>query len=231
MAQAGGRKRSIGGKMEGKYVYCVIESDGERKSFGNLGFRGQEVYTIVCKDFAAVVSDSPIEEYDATGGKVEAHRKVAAEVMKDYSVLPVAYGMVFKNKKILLLTMRKARKAMRKAMKAVKNKVELGVKVVLPNGAPGWDGKRRDAIIKQCESDFSVLKKIAAESKKLRLFSDRLILNASFLVDRDKIDEFSGAVGRSKDEHQTLKIQYSGPWPPYNFVDIHILGKQRGGFR
>lgn len=205
----------------GKYVYCIIKSDGERKSFGSIGFGGEEVYTIEYKDFVAVVSDSPVKEYEATEEEVEVHKKIAEKVMKDYSVLPVAYGMVFRNKKILLLTMSKARKAMRKAMKAVDNKVELGIKVILPKEAAGWDGK-------QCESDFGTLRKIAAESKKLKLFSERLILNASFLVDRDRIEEFSRAVGELKDKYESLKVQYSGPWPPYNFVDIHILGKRRG---
>lgn len=216
--------------MEGKYVYCVIKSDGERKSFGSIGFEGEEVYTIGYKDFAAVVSDSPVREYEATEQEVEIHKRVAEQVMKDYSVLPVAYGMVFRNKKILLLTMSKARKAMKKAMKAVDNKVELGIKVILPKEAAEWDGKNREEFIKQCEPNFNALKRIATESKKLKLFSERLILNASFLVDRDKVGEFSRAAGELNDKYQ-LKIQYTGPWPPYNFVDIHILGKRRGGFR
>lgn len=217
--------------MTGKYVYCIFKADGARKSFGNIGFEGEEVYTITYKDFVAVVSDSPLKEFEPIEEEVEIHRKVAAEVMKEYSVLPVAYGMVFKDKKILLLTMRKAMKAMKKAVKAVDNKVELGVKVIWPKEVTEWDGKNRDEHIRQCESDFGALKKIAAESKKLRLFSQRLILNASFLVDKDRMDEFSGEVGRLKDKYQSLKIQYTGPWPPYNFVDIHILGRQRGGFR
>lgn len=213
--------------MEGKYVYCIIT--GEGRNFGNIGFDGGEVYTISYKNFAAVVSDSPLKEYEPTEEDVEAHKKVAERVMEEYSVLPVAYGMVFKNKKILLLTMRKALKAMRKAMKAVNNKIELGVKVVLPKEMAEGDEERNE-YIKQWEQEFSALRKIAAESKKLRLFTQRLILNASFLVDRDKVEEFSRAVGRLRGKYP-LKIQYTGPWPPYNFVDIHILGRRRGGFR
>lgn len=212
--------------MTGKYVYCVIKADGGRKSFGNIGFGEEEVYTIRYKDFAAVVSDSPVKEYEATEEDVEIHKRVAEKVMKDYSVLPVAYGMVFKNKKLLLLAMNKARKPMKKAMKAVDNGVELGVKAIIPKESsisPPVDGWASDI--------FEYLKRKAVESKKLRLFSQRLILNASFLVERDKIEEFSKEVGGLKDKYGPLKIQYTGPWPPYNFVDIHILGKRRGGFR
>lgn len=216
--------------MMGKYVYCILPYNGERKSLGNIGFEWREVCTIGDKYFSAVVSDSPLKEFEPKEEEVRVHKRVAEELMKEHSVLPVAYGMVFKNNKILLLTMRKARKAMRKAMKAVNNKLELGIKIVLPKEDAEWDEKR-EGYAKQWESDFAALKRIASESKKLRLFSQRLILNSAFLVDRNKVEEFSRAVERLGGKYPSFKIQYTGPWPPYNFVDIHILGRQRGGFR
>lgn len=210
----------------GKYVYCIIKSPGEKKSIGNIGFGGEEVYTLEHKDFAPVVSNAPVKKYEVSEKEVELHRKVVEQVMKEYSVLPVAYGMVFKNKKLLLVAMGAGYKAMKKAMKEIDNKVELGVKILLPREVLQWDGKEK------CKSDFlEALKKIAVQSKELKLFSERLILNASFLVDRDKIDKFSDEVERLGSEYANLKVQYSGPWPPYNFVDIQILSKRRGGFR
>ena len=65
----------------------------------------------------------------------------------------------------------------------------------------------------------------------LKSFSDRMLLNASFLIDKDKIGDFSEAVEQLSNGDSGMKVQYSGPWPPYNFVDIHILSKRRGGFR
>ncbi|MEN4007049.1 MAG: GvpL/GvpF family gas vesicle protein [Methanobacterium sp.] len=208
---------------EGKYVYCVIPSDGKKKSFGNIGFDGEEVYTIKYKDFEAVVSDSPVKEYELTSENMDVHKNVAAQVLEDHSVLPVAYNMVFKNKKILLFAMSKARKGMRRAVSVVDKKVELGLKIALPKDTnPSKDLKN------EIESKFfKDLSKIAAESKKLRLFSDRLILNAAFLLDRDKVEEFSKMIEKLDFKDNSLKIQYSGPWPPYNFVDIRILSRRR----
>ncbi len=210
----------------GRYVYCMIKSQGEKKSFGNIGFKGEEVYTLEYKDFAPVVSSAAVKKYEVSDEEVELHRKVIEQVMKEHSVLPVAYGMVFKNKKLLLVAMSAGYKAMKKAMSEVDNKVELGVKVFLPKEAASWDGKEK------CKSDFmEALRKKAAQSKELKLFSDRLIMNASFLVDRNKIDGFSGEVEQLGNKYPDIKIQYSGPWPPYNFVDIQILSRRRGGFR
>lgn len=217
---------NAGEQDSGRYVYCVIKSPGEKKSFGSIGFGGEEVYTLGYKDFAPVVSSAPVKKYEVSEEEVEIHRKVVERVMEEYNVLPVAYGMVFKNKKLLLVAMSAGYKAMKKAMKEVDNRVELGVKVFLPKEDSQNDGKDR------CRSDFlEALRKIAAQSKELKLFSERLILNASFLVDRDKIDDFSGEVERLGNKYANLKTQYSGPWPPYNFVDIQILSKRKGGFR
>lgn len=214
------------GQESGKYVYCMIKSQGEKKSFGNIGFGGEEVYTLEYRDFAPVVSNAAVKKYEVSDEEVELHRRVEEQVMKEHSVLPVAYGMVFKNKKLLLFAMSAGYKAMKKAMSEVDNRVELGVKVFQSKEAAAWDGKEK------CKSDFlEALKKKAVQSKELKLFSDRLVLNASFLVDRDKIDDFSCEVEPLGNKYPNLKIQYSGPWPPYNFVDIQILSRRRGGFR
>jgi hypothetical protein len=116
---------------------------------------------------------------------------------------------------------------MKKAMKIVDNKVELGVKIILPQD---FDGDLQK--VEQCKSEFSnSLKQIAFDSKNLNLFSKRLIMNGSFLVEKDKIEAFSDEVERLRTKYDSFKVRYSGPWSPYNFVDIHIMSQQRGGFR
>lgn len=230
------------GQESGKYVYCIIKSQGEKKSFGNIGFGGEEVYTLEYRDFAPVVSNAAVKKYEVSDEDVELHRRVEEQVMKEHSVLPVAYGMVFKNKKLLLFAMSAGYKAMKKAMNEVDNRVELGVKVFLPKEASQFDEPVKKGLIslgsskldgkEKCKTDFlEALKKKAVQSKELKLFSDRLVLNASFLVDRNAIEDFSGEVEQLGNKYANLKIQYSGPWPPYNFVDIQILSRRKGGFR
>ncbi len=214
--------------QNGKYVYCIVKAQDEQESFGNIGFQGKEVYTIKCKEFSPVVSDAIFKKYDIGDEEdIKTHTLVVNEVMKKYSVIPVAYGMVFKNKKLVEISMRSGHKAMRKAIKIVDNKVELGVKIILPKD---FDGDMQKA--EQCKSEFSKsLKQIAFDSKDLNLFSKRLIMNGSFLVEKDKIEAFSDEVERLTTKYDSFKVSYSGPWSPYNFVDIHILSQQRGGFR
>lgn len=213
---------------KGKYVYCVIKSPEERISFGNMGFEGEEVYTLDYRSLSPVVSDVAFREYAVNEEDVEVHKKVVEHVMGEHSVLPVAYGMTFKNRKLLQIAMSAGYQAAQKAFLMVDGRVELGIKIFLPKEIDGWNEAKR----KDCRSDFlRSLKGLAADSKELKLFSDRLMLNAAFLVERLKVDEFSEQVDRTSSNYGELKVQYSGPWPAYNFVDIHILGKKRRGFR
>lgn len=226
-SRKGGRGRGPEGQGEGLYVYCIIRSPDERRSFGNIGFDDGEVYTLSYNDFAPVVSSSKMKEYGVDEVDIKVHKKVVEEVMREHSVLPVAYGMVFKNNKLLSVAMKTGHRAMKKAMDSVDGKVELGVKVLMPQSSKELNGK-----IEEFRSEImGCLGEIAADSRSLKLFSDRLLLNTSFLVDSERLDEFSDIVGRLAGDYGTLKVQYSGPWPPYNFVDIQILGKKRGGFR
>lgn len=211
---------------DGLYVYCIIRSNGEKKSFGNIGFGGNEVYTIDYKDFSPVISIAPIKKYEVNEDEVELHKNIVQLIMGEHSVIPVAYGMVFKNRKLITIAMNAGYKAIKKAMESIDNKIELGIKVIMPKDAE-LNGKKEE-----CKSEYlERLKKIANDSKELKMFSERLVLNASFLVAKEKIPEFSGEVENLTNKYDYLKTQYSGPWPPYNFVDIHVLSKKKGGFR
>ena len=213
----------------GKYVYCVIPFPiKERKSFGNIGFDASEVYTTEYRDLSPVVSDVTYRDYAAHEQEVEIHRNVVEQVMKEHSVIPVAYGMAFKSKKLLQIAMSAGYQAMQKALPIVDGKVELGIKVFLPKDLKPLNSAQKE----ECSTNFlESLLAISSDNKKLKLFSDRLILNSTFLVEKSCMDEFSLQVGRLQEKYHEMKVQYSGPWPAYNFVDIHILGGKRRGFR
>ena len=56
-----------------------------------------------------------------------------------------------------------------------------------------------------------------------RLLLDRMVINAAFLVDRDRQAEFDEAVQEVTTEHKDrMLFKYLGPVPPYNFVLIII---------
>jgi hypothetical protein len=84
--------------IEGKYLYCIIripasESPDQFTTLG-IGQRGDSVEPIQYQDLAAVVSDSPVIDYERTRRNMMAHTKVLEEVMETFTILPVRFGTV-----------------------------------------------------------------------------------------------------------------------------------------
>lgn len=213
-------------KPEGKYAYCLIESDSERIDFGKIGIDNTLVYAIPHRDIAVVVSDLPLKEYEVTEFNVTKHEDVIRRVMQDHTVIPMTFGMVFKNKEVLLSIVEGAYRAIKESLRLLDNKVELGIKAILTKEASESLNEKKEFMEKYVPFIFDSLSKYAVRAVKGKLFSDRLILNASFLVEKDKIEQFSEEVGKIGEKNNDLKIQYSGPWAPYHFVNINIGGKR-----
>jgi hypothetical protein len=67
------------------------------------------------------------------------------------------------------------------------------------------------------------LKPAAVASRSNKPIGDRMILNAAFLVERAHEAAFDERVKEiSRKYEEILTFKYSGPWPPYNFVNIKL---------
>jgi hypothetical protein len=206
------------GREQGKYFYGVILCS-EEKSFGHIGMNSDEVHTIPYRDIAAVVSDSPMKDYEITEDNTRRHVELLRQTMERYTVIPVEFGTTIKNEKILKHLLTKSYDPTRKCLKLVDNMVELGVKAILNSDIGFTDPEKR----KECTSDIlGTLNTMAKQSVAGNLFTNRLILNISFLVNKGDINAFSDKVAGIQEKYPMLKLLYSGPWPPHNFVYIKI---------
>lgn len=67
------------------------------------------------------------------------------------------------------------------------------------------------------------LKSVAVASRSNKPIGDKMILNAAFLVERKQENAFDERVKEiSRKYEEILTFKYSGPWPPYNFVNIKL---------
>ena len=62
--------------------------------------------------------------------------------------------------------------------------------------------------------------KIAVEKKLKRLQTENLLLNASYLVEKQRQNDFKKVFEQLKNAPSDLKFLFSGPWPCYNFVSL-----------
>jgi len=62
--------------------------------------------------------------------------------------------------------------------------------------------------------------KYASEKKLDSLKTEKLLLNASYLVEVGKVDDFKRAFNLVRAELRDFQFMLSGPWPAYNFIKI-----------
>jgi hypothetical protein len=246
------------GPQGGKYVYCIIRLDRARE-FGDIGIGGgQRVYTVHHQELAAVVSDTPIVIYDPTRENVLAHEFVNETVMREYTVIPMSFGTVFRSEDDVSELLRSTHGAFTDVLEKMQDKIEFGLKVL-------WD---RDKVMAEIEQEndeirrlkdeitrnaasstyfarmqlgrlvegameeasnrfvtdvHEALRPVAVASRSNKVIGDRMILNAAFLVERRREKEFDEKVKDvSRRYENTLNFKYTGPWPPYNFVNIKL---------
>jgi hypothetical protein len=58
------------------------------------------------------------------------------------------------------------------------------------------------------------------QNRELSGHEGEMVLNAAYLIERERIDELREIVAELEEHHRGLgvRIELTGPWPPYNFV-------------
>ena len=244
-------------EARGKYVYCIIRSSSPH-TFDVEGIQDPTaaVHTVHYQDLAAVVSDTPIEVQDPTRENVLAHERVNEAVMRDFTVIPMSFGTVFRTADDIMQLLTSAYDAFDSVLSKMRDKFEFGLKVV-------WNPQQ---VIEELESEdenlaalkreisssrgstyfarmqygrlvvsqlqersqqlvtriFEALRDVSVASRTNKPIGDRMILNAAFLVSRDAEEAFDARVQQIGRELSGLSFKYTGPWPPYNFVNIRL---------
>ncbi|HEX9492896.1 MAG TPA: GvpL/GvpF family gas vesicle protein, partial [Thermoanaerobaculia bacterium] len=139
---------------QGKYVYCIIKTDVPRE-FGSVGIggRGDRVYTVHYKEFAAVVSNCPLIVFDPTRENALAHEHVNELVMKDFTVLPMSFGTVFRTENDIKEFLKGTYDALSDVLQKMDGKIEFGLKV-------NWD---KDQVIKDIENENEEIRRLKEE--------------------------------------------------------------------
>ncbi|MFH9859455.1 GvpL/GvpF family gas vesicle protein [Streptomyces sp. NPDC017202] len=71
----------------------------------------------------------------------------------------------------------------------------------------------------------------APQNSALSRSSGQNVLNAAYLVPRTESEEFVERVDRTKDEEPGMRVELTGPWAAYSFVDPPADEGVRGGDR
>lgn len=209
------------------YIYGIVDGRINKtlKTKG-IGDRGDEVYCIHFKDVTAIVSNTPFEEYDPTEENTLAHEKVIQEVLKEgLTIAPMRFCTVLKSRADVMKLFNSAYLPFKKNILKIKNRLELDVKVFLDIEKLRTEISNDEELVKSSEKIATELderlKRIADAMVLEEQITEDMIMNASFLVHKEKIKEFREEIDDfDKKFTDKLKIRISGPTAPYNFVQM-----------
>ena len=203
-------------KNHKQYIYLYGIINNEDIELDVKGLKNMPIKKIDFKDISALTSSYPtlksvLKEEDAMR-----HADIVKKIAEKTTIIPVSYGTVFENQEILRTILSKSYLASKQTLMLIDGKIELGLKVVKNE----FDDANNGVAVEILES----LNKLSIKNIKGDVFSERLLLNHSFLAEKNKFSEFSEEIAKLEQKHNDLKFVYTGPWPPYSFVNIKISG-------
>ena len=69
---------------------------------------------------------------------------------------------------------------------------------------------------------LDLLRDVSVASRINKPIGDKMIMNTAFLISRDQESAFDAKVKSIAGKFDRLTFKYTGPWPPYNFVNIRL---------
>lgn len=196
------------------YVYGLIDKD---INTGIKGLKNKTIEKIKFKDIWVLTSPYPNLRPMVKEDEAMQHAEILKKIAKRTTIIPMSFGTVFKDQEILEAVLEKSYPIIKSTLEDIRGKIELGVKV-LKN--PDSD----DTYDKLASEILESLNKLSVKSVQGDRFSERLLLNYSFLVEKSRFSEFSEKIGELEMNNKDLKFVYTGPWPPYSFINIKIAG-------
>lgn len=174
-----------------------------------------ESYTVLPMRFCTVA-----ESTDEVLSFLEGHGRELKNLLRDLEgKKEIGIKIVWKNvKKIYEELVTENR-----AIKAVKNDGKQGDTHHLIRAGQMVEVALEEKKAVEGEEYIRPLRKISVKVKEGELKTEDMVVNASFLVDRDWLKEFDGRVEKIGDEHNgRIDIKYVGPMPPFSFVNLEL---------
>lgn len=186
-----------------------------------------------------------MKDADWLKAHVRRHADVLAEAQAIQTVIPLRFGCVMPNPSEIKKFVDAREEVLSDALTRLHNRSEFSVRVRfddegetdddlkgVPSGVADFLRKAA-ADVEHAPSPDGIadrihghLSRFAGEAMRNAVTDTSLILNATYLITMASEEEFRTEVRKLSSEFHALgiRIEVSGPWPPYHFVDIDFGG-------
>ena len=176
---------------------------------------------VAVRELAAIVGDSEYTVLEPTTERVAQYTEVVSSFARRGPVLPAPVGVVFKQKDAVHRWLELHYVALSDALSFVDNRV-VGRVHIWRAGAADEREVGSDLAAVAAES-LRVLRRTAVTTVPLRAEKVAgIVLSAAFLVEQNLWKEFASEVEEQGRRAPSLRFEFTGPWPPYDFVQMQL---------
>lgn len=233
-----------------KYLlYCIFLSQRHERHGTPHGVQGQPVSLVSNNGLSAAVSGIPDSELTPDISSVLAYQKVIESFHSHPAVggvIPMRYGCLFNGQSQVLTLLKECHSQYEALLEELGGCVEMGIRILTPKSLPRemqsifhrgeisnpgyaylfsrkaryaqeeWFAEQVNLVFQQCRTAFEGL---FVKCKEEYPTIGNLFPSIYFLVPKSSLNRFR-QVFRQVEVHESAKLLLSGPWPPYNFVQL-----------
>ena len=200
-------------------VYGVVMQDGQAPPRLPEG-----VKLLPLRELAAVTEEGDFTLKEVDQPMIQRHDEVVRSIFDKEAVLPAPVGTIFRSADVLTRWMELHYVALSDALAWVEGRVAARVHITR--------AQAREAD-KEAGSDLAAIAAEVTRSLRRHAVSivplrneevTGIVLTAAYLVERELWSEFRDEVNEEAEKHPLLKVELTGPWPPYDFVRMQFGG-------
>ena len=215
---------------------------------GVSGLFGNQTFLFPAGDLAVIVSEHTAEDSERIAAATIAqqaakdHARVIADCFKLSTVLPFRFNTTFADDDGLRRSVRSNQRHFLANVERLRGKAEMHLKVLVDDTCPGNSARNmtvgheyltslRESASRQRERQSKaralsvqmhrMFLPLAEEITCKRMESGKMLLDIAHLIDNKTIERYQNKYSSATTELKDCRMQLSGPWPPYHFVQKH----------
>ncbi|MBA2688123.1 MAG: GvpL/GvpF family gas vesicle protein [Gemmatimonadaceae bacterium] len=199
-------------------LYGVAASDSKAASLA------AGTTTVHFRHISAIVEVADYSKIEITAEELQKHSAIVEEVYAHTAILPAPPGTVFRSHENLLRWLELHYFTLVEALGQVEG--HSAARLVLSVAESPKNDEAAKKFQTLASEALRVFRKTSAATVIHPAEEDEegVITKASFLVETEKWKEFSAAVEAAAKQHLEFDFRLTGPWPPYDFVQMQFAG-------
>ena len=207
---------------------------------GINGLFGNQAFLFPASDLAVIVSEhAPEDSARMDQQAARDHARVIAECFQHSTVLPFRFGTSFADDDALRRSVRSNQRYFQANVERLRGKAEMHLKVLVDDTCPGTAARDmtvgqqyltslRESATRQRERQSKaralsvqmhrMFLPIAEEITCKRMESGKMLLDIAHLIDNKTVARYQNKYSSATQQLKECRMQLSGPWPPYHFV-------------